>query len=151
MSGLKSYRCHKVVQAAKIVGIRILGISRDVAIDMIGHEERVSIEWLVNRKADVGGYFVRYEDGYTSYSPAEAFEGGYTDLDDARERQTVRVALGYAFLQRVIDEGGAIVGSGSCDEMEIAFARSEGRFFVDENAMGYVLRPSTWLKKVSEQ
>ena len=28
----------------------------------------------------VGGYYVVYEDGYKSFSPAEAFEGGYTKL-----------------------------------------------------------------------
>lgn len=27
-----------------------------------------------------GGYFVAYEDGYKSWSPAEAFESGYTRL-----------------------------------------------------------------------
>ena len=29
----------------------------------------------------VGGYFVRYDDGYESFSPAAAFEGGYTSVD----------------------------------------------------------------------
>ena len=28
----------------------------------------------------VGGYFVRYEDGYESFSQAAAFEGGYTPI-----------------------------------------------------------------------
>ena len=28
----------------------------------------------------VGGYFVRYEDGYESFSPAAAFEGGHTPI-----------------------------------------------------------------------
>jgi hypothetical protein len=29
----------------------------------------------------VGGYYVVYDDGYKSYSPSEAFEGGYTKID----------------------------------------------------------------------
>ena len=27
---------------------------------------------------EVGGYYVQYQDGYESYSPAEAFESGYS-------------------------------------------------------------------------
>lgn len=34
----------------------------------------VTHDWLVKRGAKVGGYFILYEDGYTSWSPAEAFE-----------------------------------------------------------------------------
>jgi hypothetical protein len=29
---------------------------------------------------DIGGYYVVYEDGYKSFSPASAFENGYTRL-----------------------------------------------------------------------
>jgi hypothetical protein len=29
---------------------------------------------------EAGGYYVQYKDGYTSFSPAEAFEEGYTRL-----------------------------------------------------------------------
>lgn len=35
------------------------------------------------RKADAGGYYVVYEDGYTSYSPAAPFEAGYAPVADA--------------------------------------------------------------------
>lgn len=44
------------------------------------------------------------------------------------------------FLQRLASEGGAIVSSAACDETEIAAARNEGRFFVDNENLGYVLR-----------
>ena len=33
-------------------------------------------------KHEAGGYYVRYPDGYESWSPAEAFEEGYTLVDD---------------------------------------------------------------------
>lgn len=46
-----------------------------------------------------------------------------------------------AFLKRLASEGGSIVSSGICSVAEIATARACGRFFVDENYMGYVLRP----------
>lgn len=37
-------------------------------------------EYLVKHKPQVGGYYVVYDDGYKSFSPAETFEGGYTRL-----------------------------------------------------------------------
>lgn len=49
-----------------------------------------------------------------------------------------------AFLQRLTFEGGAIVCSEACSEMELVFARKENRFFVDENNYGYVLRLEKW-------
>jgi hypothetical protein len=40
----------------------------------------VSAEYLAKHKPEVGGYFVVYADGYQSFSPAQAFEEGYTRL-----------------------------------------------------------------------
>jgi hypothetical protein len=40
----------------------------------------VSGEFLAKHKPAVGGYFVVYEDGYESFSPAKAFEEGYTRI-----------------------------------------------------------------------
>ena len=45
------------------------------------------------------------------------------------------------FMKRLSVERGAIVSSADCSEMEIAFARSENRFYVDGDSLGYVLRP----------
>lgn len=44
----------------------------------------------------------------------------------------------------LLKEGGALVGSAACSPMELAFARTEGRFFVDENGYGFVLRYRQW-------
>lgn len=38
----------------------------------------VSPEYCRKHKPQVGGYYVRYKDGYESFSPAQAFEEGYT-------------------------------------------------------------------------
>ena len=38
----------------------------------------VSTEFISKHKPEVGGYFVVYNDGYESFSPAKAFEEGYT-------------------------------------------------------------------------
>ena len=36
--------------------------------------------WLDKHNPEVGGYLVVYKDGYISFSPAEAFEDGYTKV-----------------------------------------------------------------------
>lgn len=91
---LPFYQCHKKVQAAKISEIReLVGPSdtngRIVAepsgyfwlrFGEIGASWNVHTEWMDRFKPEVGGYFVLYEDGYTSFSPAKAFEEGYTRI-----------------------------------------------------------------------
>ena len=85
------YKCHKEVHALKIVAVQ--SDSADASAE--GRETdgsarllveapysgiKVSGAWLRKHTPEVGGYYVVYEDGYTSYSPAAAFEGGYTKL-----------------------------------------------------------------------
>ncbi|GEM_PF-1180031 len=40
----------------------------------------VSAEYVNKHRPQPGGYYVQYADGYLSYSPAQAFEEGYTLL-----------------------------------------------------------------------
>lgn len=40
----------------------------------------VSPEYIGKHSPVTGGYYVVYADGYISYSPAKAFEEGYTRL-----------------------------------------------------------------------
>lgn len=40
----------------------------------------VSREFVSKHNPQAGGYYVVYKDGYKSFSPAEAFEDGYTRL-----------------------------------------------------------------------
>lgn len=90
MSALPKWKCHKVVEAAKVVGVTF----HDGAALHLGGgaRERVGDEWLRRNargpvpESVVGGYFVRYEDGYTSWSPADVFEAGYTRLDRSPRR-----------------------------------------------------------------
>ena len=50
--------------------------------DVNGAECKVQmpIGWDVRGRPDVGDYVVIYEDGYKSWSPAAAFEAGYSRL-----------------------------------------------------------------------
>jgi hypothetical protein len=40
----------------------------------------VSADYLKKHQPEVGGYYVVYDDGYKSWSPAKAFEDGYTRI-----------------------------------------------------------------------
>lgn len=78
------YKSHKTVEAYKIKdvlqlpngGAKLVFVKSDSEIK----NEVVSKDYITKHKPKAGGYFVRYEDGYTSFSPASAFEEGYTKL-----------------------------------------------------------------------
>lgn len=83
------YECHKKVWALKIKSIVIDGAGEDRESDgsaMITPEDigfapfKVDHEYMAKHKPTAGGYYVVYEDGYKSFSPAEAFESGYTRI-----------------------------------------------------------------------
>lgn len=73
------YQCYKQVWAlriAKIVHTADGGADITPADD--GYAPfHVPLEYLQKHKPQEGGYYVVYEDGYKSFSPAEAFESGY--------------------------------------------------------------------------
>lgn len=48
-------------------------------------------------------------------------------------------------IDQLVTEGGAIVSSSACSEMEIADAQATGRFSVREDGMGFVRRYAEWL------
>lgn len=48
-------------------------------------------------------------------------------------------------IDQLVTEGGAIVSSGECSEMEIADAQATGRFSVREDGTGFVRRYAEWL------
>lgn len=106
---LPRYRCHKVVRAAKIHDVRRANaVDAGKALDSVDlvfsslhppHHVTVDAGWL-DRKVSaaragrdiedvaVGGYYVVYDDGYTSWSPAKAFEEGYTLLAEDTDTAT---------------------------------------------------------------
>ena len=77
------YECHKKVWALKIKEIRE-GAEKlpELVFEEDGYSSmRVDFDWYFKHKPAAGGYYVVYADGYKSYSPAEAFEGGYVRID----------------------------------------------------------------------
>lgn len=103
MNELPLYRCHKTVRAAKVRQVfyepgpkfgatlqleipsttkpMSLGDFDNVTIERDGSVRKdftVAQEFIEKHKPQVGGYLVIYDDGYQSFSPAKAFEEGYT-------------------------------------------------------------------------
>lgn len=77
---MPKYNCHKQVWALKIksVGIRADG-SGIITPDEDGYASfAVNARFMDTHQPESGGYFVVYKDGYESYSPAVAFEEGYS-------------------------------------------------------------------------
>ena len=76
------YQCHKQVNAGKITAIQ----GNTLVCGVIAQQFVVSDAWMQKNQPQIGGYFIAYplEQGetvqYTSYSPALAFENGYSKL-----------------------------------------------------------------------
>ncbi len=89
---MPKYKSHKEVWALKIFSIFLdstLAHQENRETDgsaMITPEEegyasfRVDHEYMRKHNPQVGGYYVVYADGYKSFSPASAFEEGYTKI-----------------------------------------------------------------------
>lgn len=86
---MPKYKSHKEVWALKIKSIVRDGEGENRESDgsaIITPEEegyapfRVDGGYLHKHKPQVGGYYVVYSDGYQSFSPAKAFEDGYSKI-----------------------------------------------------------------------
>lgn len=77
---LPRYRSHKEVEALKINWIEPQPDGGALITPVEdGYEPfKVSAHYVQRHAPQVGGYYVVYADGYKSWSPAEAFEEGYT-------------------------------------------------------------------------
>lgn len=89
---MPKYRCHKKVWALKISEVRLdsddaqrENRDTDGTATLRPSESsygpiRVDAAYVRKHNPQPGGYFVKYEDGYASFSPAKAFEDGYTRI-----------------------------------------------------------------------
>jgi hypothetical protein len=84
---LPVFLCHKKVGAARIDLVSPVEAGGAVLVldtNPGNLQVQVDAAWLTrNPETAAGGYLVQYEDGYTAYSPKDAFESGYTLEEDA--------------------------------------------------------------------
>ena len=79
---LAKYRSHKIVEAAKITGV----FDQPLRWILDGGPDQIEVSQQLAERVPVtdgerlafGGYYVRYADGFESWSPAAAFEEGYS-------------------------------------------------------------------------
>lgn len=131
---MKRYISHKEVDAAYIIGestisesesiVLIFGekgsaeITGDKIVSRDWYKKHSENEWLA--RSLIGGYFVRYADGYESWSPAEAFESGYKEIgedgNEALKIDSVTEVLGEKFnfsaALAVLNEGKKVAREG---------------------------------------
>ena len=84
MKELPRYKSHKIVHALKIHNIDVdteTGAAVITPADDGYGPFAVDAEYMTKHKPRYAGYYVVYEDGYKSWSPADAFENGYTKVD----------------------------------------------------------------------
>ena len=84
---LPRYRSHKEVWALKIASIKAIDEKPNDEGAMIVPTDdgyapiHVTSAYMRKHEPKEGGYWVRYPDGYESWSPAESFDGGYTRVN----------------------------------------------------------------------
>lgn len=97
ISDFPSYQSHKIVRAAPILEIEALPGTSDnplaereaprqysVFVKVLAFDRSeitVDAKVFARGLAQPGDYLVVYDDGYLSWSPKAAFEGGYTRAD----------------------------------------------------------------------
>lgn len=98
---MPKYLCHKEVHALKIAKIVHDGEGDDCESDgtamIIPADEgyspfKVDFAYMSKHKPVAGGYFIVYEDGYKSFSPAEAFESGYSVMKIRQKSNPIKGA-----------------------------------------------------------
>lgn len=99
---LPAYQSHKIVRALQIEKIEVEGDGGAVLTPI---EEgyapfKVDVEYMDKHKPQEGGYYVAYDDGYKSFSPAQAFEEGYEPIDEEEEEQQEETETRRGFLGR---------------------------------------------------
>lgn len=75
------YQCHKRVHAFKIAALKPDGDFTAMQPADTGYGPIVlDAAFMLKHQPRIGGYYVVYDDGYKSFSPADAFESGYSKI-----------------------------------------------------------------------
>lgn len=80
---MPKYKCHKEVWALKLEDVKVYNDLNGKHFALYPEDKRyepffVEKDWFQKHSPEKGGYYVVYQGGYASYSPAADFESGYT-------------------------------------------------------------------------
>ena len=112
---MPKYKSHKEVWALKIKEI-IRSSNGSTIVEVEGDYLPIKVgqDYLTKHKPQVGGYWVKYEDGYESFSPAEAFEGGNTLIVlevKNNEKATSEIVLLLGYIKWRLENGEVVKSS----------------------------------------
>lgn len=79
---IPKYQSIKQVQAFKIKSIVLVEGGYRLEAENSPHGVVVDKAYFDKHQPKTGGYYVHYEDGYQSWSPAPAFESGYILIEE---------------------------------------------------------------------
>ena len=165
MRELPRYKSHKIVHALKIHNIDVDSETGSAVITPEDNEFGpfgVDADYMGKHKPQSGGYYVVYEDGYKSWSPAEAFESGYTLIPESRSSSfDCALALGgKLFWQDLakqlssvwweVSKVGGTLQHGDLEKPETMFSvvleKHGGQCFHGETPMDAWKKSDAWLK-----
>ena len=85
---------------------------------------KIVTAWPATGKDDLPGYGVKYEDGYTSWSPKEVFEAAYRDIEGPVQALTFGDAVHMLKLGKKVQRAGWN-GKGLTLELQVPDAHSK--------------------------
>lgn len=89
---MKTYKCHKTVQAARIVDVYGNTLVLEKGEEFLLTESQKTKFSAMAKEAGFDiedGYVVQYENNYVSWSPDDVFEKGYTELREVSQEETI--------------------------------------------------------------
>ena len=89
---MKTFKCHKTVQAARIVDVYGNTLVLEKGEEFLLTESQKTKFSAMAKEAGFNiedGYVVQYENNYVSWSPDDVFEKGYTELREVSQEETI--------------------------------------------------------------
>lgn len=89
---MKTYKCHKTVQAARIVDVYGTTLVLEKGEEFLLTESQKTKFSAMAKEAGFNieeGYVVQYENNYVSWSPDDVFEKRYTEVNELSEEEFI--------------------------------------------------------------
>ena len=165
-TNLPKYQSHKTVQAFKIKQIilnpssyskNLIVVDSSITIIPVDVNIKpilVSGDYFLKHQPQMGGYYILYTDGYESFSPAKAFEEGYSPIRNTTTIDSDTVPIDKKLLDRILRR---MTSSWNVNEAEYSELRNiedvigAGQISSDDNDKETGLYEITELRKLITQ